>query len=611
MKNKVEDIVKEVIDDFHKRQMERKSFDTVWQMNINFLLGNQYCGIGYGGSIEEVDKQYFWQEREVFNHIAPIFDMRYAKLTKVKPVMSVLPATTDERDIKTAKVSKKVLSSVYNKFALEEKINSALKWSEVCGTAFYKIVWNKDLGQVVGINENGSNIYSGDVDISVCSPFEIYPDHNSAEDLDDCDSIIHAKAYTVYQIKEMYGVDVQGEDVKTFILNGVHSGLGGLGYNATATKVTQDVKSNSAIVIERYQRPNKDFPNGRLVIVAGDKLVYDGDLPYINGEDGKRDFPFVRQVSNVCPGCFWGNSVIERLIPLQRAYNAVKNRKHEFINRLSMGILSVEDGSVDIDNLEDEGLCPGKVLVYRQGADKPTYLSAESIPDGLSDEEDKLLDEFSKISGVSNMFDGSYNLANMSGTALELIVNQDEARLNASITSLKNAVKLLGKMILRLYKQYAIFPRLAKIVGENGKLEMFYFSSNDVSSDDVIIDAQNEIGQTLSQRRELLFTLLDKGLLFDKNGVVSSRMKSKFLEMFGLGSWESGQDIDELQLKYAEEENLKMLDGISLKVSEIDDDDIHYSSHVAFMLQKDFQTAKAKNPKLEEVFLSHIRQHKK
>lgn len=611
MKNKVEDIVKEVIDDFHKRQMERKSFDTVWQMNINFLLGNQYCGIGYGGSIEEVDKQYFWQEREVFNHIAPIFDMRYAKLTKVKPVMSVLPATTDERDIKTAKVSKKVLSSVYNKFALEEKINSALKWSEVCGTAFYKIVWNKDLGQVVGINENGSNIYNGDVDISVCSPFEIYPDHNSAEDLDDCDSIIHAKAYTVYQIKEMYGVDVQGEDVKTFILNGVHSGLGGLGYNATATKVTQDVKSNSAIVIERYQRPNKDFPNGRLVIVAGDKLVYDGDLPYINGEDGKRDFPFVRQVSNVCPGCFWGNSVIERLIPLQRAYNAVKNRKHEFINRLSMGILSVEDGSVDIDNLEDEGLCPGKVLVYRQGADKPTYLSAESIPDGLSDEEDKLLDEFSKISGVSNMFDGSYNLANMSGTALELIVNQDEARLNASITSLKNAVKLLGKMILRLYKQYAIFPRLAKIVGENGKLEMFYFSSNDVSSDDVIIDAQNEIGQTLSQRRELLFTLLDKGLLFDKNGVVSSRMKSKFLEMFGLGSWESGQDIDELQLKYAEEENLKMLDGISLKVSEIDDDDIHYSSHVAFMLQKDFQTAKAKNPKLEEVFLSHIRQHKK
>ena len=44
--------------------------------------------------------------------------------------------------------------------------------------------------------------------------------------------------------------------------------------------------------------------------------------------------------------------MVERAIPVQRAYNAVKNRKHEFLNRIAMGVLTVEDGSVDTDNLE-------------------------------------------------------------------------------------------------------------------------------------------------------------------------------------------------------------------------------------------------------------------
>ena len=45
--------------------------------------------------------------------------------------------------------------------------------------------------------------------------------------------------------------------------------------------------------------------------------------------------------------------MIERIIPVQRAYNAVKNRKQEFLNRLSMGVITVEDGSVDTDDLAE------------------------------------------------------------------------------------------------------------------------------------------------------------------------------------------------------------------------------------------------------------------
>ena len=67
------------------------------------------------------------------------------------------------------------------------------------------------------------------------------------------------------------------------------------------------------------------------------------------------------------------NGLVALLIPYQRAYNAIKNREMEYINRQSMGVLCVEDGSIDIDDLCEEGLSPGKVIIYRQGSNAPRF----------------------------------------------------------------------------------------------------------------------------------------------------------------------------------------------------------------------------------------------
>ena len=46
MKNKINETVKEVLEDFQKRVEERKKFDMEWQLNMNFYMGNQFCSIG-------------------------------------------------------------------------------------------------------------------------------------------------------------------------------------------------------------------------------------------------------------------------------------------------------------------------------------------------------------------------------------------------------------------------------------------------------------------------------------------------------------------------------------------------------------------------------------
>ena len=605
------ELVGEVLKDFERRREERRPFDAQWQLNMNFVMGNQYCGIGINNTLDDFDKQYFWQEREVYNHIAPLVETRLSKLATVRPKMTVLPASNDEDDVSNAHICKDILQSITAKLELSKLVSLATRWSEICGTAFYKIVWNDSAGSVVGLTTLGEKIYEGDVDILVCSPFEIYPDSNTAESIESCQSIIHARAYDVKTIKKHWGVDIPGEDIDTYNLQNSQV-AGGLGYASHSGKVAKTVKHNHALVIERYEMPNDEFPNGRLIIVAGDKLLYNGDLPYKNLQNNERGFPFVRQISISQPSLFWGTSIVERCIPVQRAYNAVKNRKHEFMNRLCMGIMSVEDGSVDIENLEDEGLSPGKVLIYRQGARAPQMLATSSLPVDFRDEEDKLISEFINISGVNDLFGTNTSaLANMSGVALQVLVEQEDMRISASGEYIRFALKEIGRQILRLYKQFITTQRINKIVGENGASKLFYWDSSEITSDDVSFETESEIGETVAQKRNMVFELLQAGLLHDENGKLSNAMRLKVMEMLGFGIWEDALDNNSLQVEKAKRENQAFLEGKDPEVLEIHDHDLHISSHTAFMLSADFEKANKNKNKLKEKMLEHIRQHKR
>ena len=160
-------IVDETRADFKQRQQARKNFEASWQLNINFYIGNQYSYISSSGDIVDSVKQYFWQEREVYNHIAPIIEKRISKLNRVRPALTVVPFSDDKKDIESAKVSKKILKAVSQEENLSKVIASATVWSEMCGTSFYKVLWNQSKGRVIDIDANNISLKEGDVEISV------------------------------------------------------------------------------------------------------------------------------------------------------------------------------------------------------------------------------------------------------------------------------------------------------------------------------------------------------------------------------------------------------------------------------------------------------------
>ena len=595
----------EVRRDFEKRREDRKSLEMQWRLNLNYFMGNQHCEIGQNGEIEDYGKQYFWQQREVYNHTATVLETRISKLSGIKVGMSVRPLTADEADKRSAAFSTKILASVFNELNLQKAINEANMWSEVTGTSFYKVVWDKDCGKRIGRNEEG-DIFDGDVRVEVVPPFEVYPDSVTKMSVDECRSIIHAKAYSVDEIKDKWGVDVPKEEVSGFTVMG-GSTIGGLGYSGFVQGMSDGVLDNHAMVIERYEAPTNDRPNGRLTIVAGDQVVFDGDLPYINKEDGRRGFPFAKQSAVVSPGCFFGTSIVERMIPIQRAFNAVKNRKHEYLNRMTMGVLAVEDGSVDIENLEEDGLSPGKVLIVRQGGRMPQMLEVGSVPVELIREEQRLLDEFTSISGVSDLM--KYSQApstNTSAKAISLLMEQDESRLKITATEIRSAIKEVAKQVLRLYKQFALQARMKRIAGENGEVELRYFDRNDISSDDVVFDVSGDILESASARRNMVIELLNLGLLSDENCKITSANKAKILEMLGFGNWENARELDELNKNRAQEENQKVANE-EISLEEVDDDDIHIEEHSKALLGKEYDYS----PEAKERLIEHIRSHKR
>lgn len=337
-------IIDDVLQDYKSRQEARIGLENKWKNNLNFYNGDQY--IGYS-------KQYYWQSTESFNHIGPLVENRLAILAEVDP---------DVQD--------DLVRAVFEKLRFKRLIEEGNFWQEVTGSVFYKVTKVEQQPM-----------------ITVCSPFEIYPNKLDVSNMAEISSIIHAK------------------------------------------------KVDDQLVIERWTRD-------RLTIVRDHNLVYDGALPY--------PFPFVRGTSELVAGQFFGKSVVDRMIPVQRAYNSIKNRRAEFMSRMACGVVAVEDGSVDLDSLEVDGLCPGKVIVYQQGYREPKFMEAGAIPEELTKEEDRLLAEFNTISCGGDLLSTLASRVNVGEGTLTIYNEQAKRQLRRSIQSIEDVYAEVGRKILTI-----------------------------------------------------------------------------------------------------------------------------------------------------------------
>lgn len=617
-----ESLVSMVDREFIRREEERRPFELQWQLNVAFIEGNQYCDLNPATmSIEEIPKFYWWEEREVINQIAPIIETRNSKLSRMRPILKARPGSDEQSDIRAARVGSQLLKTIYYDNNVQSLMSECYAWMDACGTVLAKNIWNPTKGAIIAkmamLDENGNpageeEIRGGDLEWVIVPAYEIYPDSSYHQDVEHCRSIIHAKAYHIDEIEENWGIRVSPESVQAIQLQKSMVGLGGIGYgNGGGYRFTRSQLKEHALVKEYWERPSKKYPRGRLLIIAGKKLLYKGDLPYPVGEDNTPAIPYTKLDCIKRPGCFWGRSITERLIPIQRRYNALRNRKTEYLNRCSIGQWLIETESVDLNLFEQQAGAPGAILEYNQARNMPKLVEMPPLPHAFETEEQTLLQEFSMISGVSELSRQSQAPPGVkSGVALSIALEQDDTRLASTAENVSNFLINNGRMWLRLYRAYAKGPRTLQVVGKNNVVEVMDWDASDIRSDDVIVEGFSALAESPAQRRQMVFDLLGTGLFNDPDtGQISKETRAKILEIIELGNWESADDKDEIHLSKAERENRKLSLLQPADPAPYDDHVLHISRHNQYRLTTEYEEMVTKNPLLELLFQAHVDSH--
>lgn len=589
-----------------RRRIERLYFELKWQLNLAFIEGEQYQYISdITNDLVEFPKLLKDQEREAYNHILPIWTTRLAKLSRLHLTYKARPATTDSDDINNAYVTTKVLQNWAESNRMNEAQTTANAWMESTGTVIWKNIWNKNDGKRLGVtlNDKGQQVFikEGDPENAICSPFEIFPDSSYNQDIKSCKSIIHARAVDADYIYDNFGVDLPGTKQNVFAssLSRIHS--------MTDTRDTKE-KDNVIMLYEYYEIPTTDYPNGRLWICCDnhDKLLYEGDLPFINARYNNRELPFVLQRSIIRPGYFWGKTIIDSLIPVQRRYNAIKNRMQEYLKRVAVGIMIVDEATVELNNLEDEGIAPGDILKYNktENSQTPTYLQTPPLSNAFFQQEGAEMSNFTSLSGVSEISrDSSAPTGIESGKALTILNEQDETRLSLTARQIQDCMLEVARQTMYLYKQFAENERMLRIVGQGDAIKLLSWDKNTITADDIIIEGIARISETLTQKRNMVLELIGMGMFRDETGRIDD---SRILEMLEFGDVNVAMDSKRLERIKSNEQNIKMSMGQPQPVEFYELHNIAVETHTEYMLSNEFDVL---DPMIKQLFMQHLQQH--
>ena len=588
------DVVAELREALATRRSERLPLELQWLLNSDFLSGHQTCSVNSSsGRIEEDEIAREYMERGVYNRIAPLIETRIANLKTVSYTMAVEPLSGEADDVEKSLVSTKLLRYALERGGFDEVKNSLLQWSELCGSAFVLSFWDREKSQSRG----------GELSYELLTPFEVFPESLCKENIEDQRDIIIEQIMHIDDIFDRWGVEVEGADTDGYQLGGV---AGGSSYNSFGNALSYSSKKipMSASVVTRFERAGGRHPMGRLTVIAGDRLLWYGELPF-------DEIPITQVKCREVAGQFFGRSIIADLIPLQRAYNGVKNKIHDYVRAVSANPILIPEGAIDdIEGFADRGLPPGEIVEYNSDRGKPEPLPPAPLPAELRHECAQLVNDMEYTAGVSQlMVMGETPSGVTSGNAIESLRRIDNTRLAVSAENLRLAVRRIAGIWLRLYKRYSSGFDTYFIVGEGLSGGTLTWCADDINSFNVRFESENELISSPESQKSAFLEALRLGLLHDENGRLPRDVKRRALALMKVGAIGADPSLDELQVQTAARENALLGEGVAPTVGIYDDHAIHAEEHVRYAMQLRFDAIRRREPKLAAEFDRHIAEH--
>ena len=511
-----------------RRQQERQ-----WYINLAFVKGKQNIAVTTSdasalGFQLVTPKAPPWRVRMVVNKIRVAVRTETSKLTSNKPIPVVMPATTEDEDYAAARVGEQILKSRFQSGEFDNTIRSFAWWGSVTGNSFLKSFW--DMGAK---DESGQ---PGIIQIERVTPFHIFVPNLLEEDLEKQPFVMHVSTKDPAWIERSFGVKVNATvSSTTDILETSFLNLIG----------QVDQLKDSCMFYEVWIKPggHKDFPEGGLISMAGDKVVqaisgWDNLVPF-------QEYPFYK-FNGIRTGAFYTDSVIVDLIPIQKEYNRTKSQIIENKNLSSRTKMLAQRGSMNPRQVTSE---PGQTIFYEPGFDAPRELQRPEIPQYVQIELDRLASDFDDISGQHEITRGNTPSQVTSGTAISFLQEQDDSKIADQVASMEWCVSKLGAHYLKFINKYYDPGRIVKIAGRDNVVEVIHWQQSQLKGNtDVSVVPGSALPKSQAARQAYLLDLAKMGLV----------PPEQFLELADLGNMEKVLEDILVDKRQAQRENLKM-----------------------------------------------------
>lgn len=466
------------------------------------------------------------KSRPVINRIRPIVRKELAKLTAQKPSATVVPSTSEDRDLSAAQAGEQIWDSIYRDKKLKPTFRTTVFWSIVTGNGFMKEYWDP--------TAKSADDTPGDFCFENVTPFNLFFPDLLADDIECQPYVIHVQTRTPSWIKLNFKLDVPPDAMQAAdILNDTFLNLIG----ATAPK------KDTVLVYEVWVKPGhvEFMPDGGMFTIIGSNMVqFVKGNPYLH-----KQYPFIH-LPYMPTGRFYGDSVVNDLIPVQREYNRTRGQVIENKNTMGSIKLIAAEGSIDPSKVNT---APGQAILYKLGFPAPTIAAPVPLPAYIPQEIDRLLLEFNDISGQHDVSKGQAPPGVTAATAISFLQEQDETMLASVFQAIEEAYEKIAFQALCHVKQYWTLPRMVKVVGLDGQFNVLAFRGSDLRDNtDIRIEAGSALPTSKAAKQALLMDLMSQGFVPPEKG----------LELMDIGGVQRLYDQLRVDNSQASRENMKM-----------------------------------------------------
>lgn len=504
----------------------RQPLENQWKLNLAFYKGKQYAYFNRATRrleslpIDDGEKPRY-RVRLVSNQIITGAQSLLAKLTKTRPEIYAEPGSGSDSDIKAAQMAQTLFEYWWEDLFMDDLLEEALLWAIIAGQGWWRISWDAQAGKEMkfcldpqgkpitddsvkdlfyaelnkaGIEPQEKVVYLGDVAVDVCSPFDVYIDP-TVRNWPDAKYAICVYHLSPDEVKSRWKTTIQPDSLATPPDNLLPMS------NAPDAQVPDAVN-----VYYGYFKPSAIQPKGRLVIWTKDRILEDGPWPYPFNDLPLVKFPGVR-----VPGQPYDSSVVEHALPLQKELNKTLSQIVEYKNLTVKPRVWAPTGSIST-RLTTE---PGALYEYNPiGDHKPEIEQLPAIPPYIFEHLANIREALQDVFYITDVTEGTVPPNVEAGVAIDLLQEMATDRLAPVIKLMEHALGRAGQLLLMFAQKYYIEPRMMKIAGSGGSIQVKRFTQSDIAGN-ISIRCRSGSGlpRTRAGKQALILNLVQQGIM--------------------------------------------------------------------------------------------------